>query len=158
MKKVMVVFGTRPEAIKMCPLVLELEKTNDIESIVCLSGQHKEMLKQVMDAFEVKEDFNLNIMKPNQNISSIISSVLIGINDVFKKSKPDLVLVHGDTSTSFAAALAAFNNHIRVGHVEAGLRTFNKFSPFPEEMNRCLTARIADLHFAPTTNNKNNSS
>lgn len=154
--KVMSVFGTRPEAIKMCPLVLEMNKHPEIESIVCLTGQHKEMLRQVMDAFHITEDYNLNIMRPKQTISTIISDILMGMDEVLEKVKPDIVLVHGDTSTSFAAALSAFNHHIAVGHVEAGLRTFNKYSPFPEEMNRCLTARIADYHFSPTTNNKNN--
>lgn len=154
--KIMSVFGTRPEAIKMCPLVLELQKHDEIDSIVCLTGQHKEMLQQVMDAFHIKADYNLNIMRPKQTLSTIISDILLGMDSVLEEAKPDIVLVHGDTSTSFAAALAAFNHHIPVGHVEAGLRTFNKLSPFPEELNRTLTARIADYHFAPTINNKNN--
>lgn len=154
--KVMCVFGTRPEAIKMCPLVLELKKHQEIDCVVCLTGQHREMLTQVMEAFDIKEDYNLNIMRPKQTVSTIVSDILLKMDEVIAEAKPDIVLVHGDTSTSFAAALAAFNNHVKVGHVEAGLRTFNKFSPFPEEMNRCLTARIADFHFAPTLNNYNN--
>ena len=156
MMKVMCVFGTRPEAIKMCPLVLELKKHQEIDCVVCLTGQHREMLTQVMEAFDIKEDYNLNIMRPKQTVSTIVSDILLKMDEVIAEAKPDIVLVHGDTSTSFAAALAAFNNHVKVGHVEAGLRTFNKFSPFPEEMNRCLTARIADFHFAPTLNNYNN--
>lgn len=154
--KVMSVFGTRPEAIKMCPLVKELEQTEKIESIVCLTGQHKEMLQQVIDIFETKVDYNLNIMKPSQTLTTITSSILDGIEPILIKEKPDLVLVHGDTTTSFAVALASFYQQIPVGHVEAGLRTYDKYSPFPEEMNRCLTGRIAELHFAPTENNKNN--
>ena len=154
--KVMSVFGTRPEAIKMCPLVLKLREQKDITSIVCLTGQHREMLRQVMDAFQIQEDYNLNIMRSRQTLSTIISDILMGMDGVLEEFRPDVVLVHGDTSTSFAAALAAFNHHVPVGHVEAGLRTFNKLSPFPEEMNRCLTARIADYHFAPTENNRNN--
>ena len=154
--KVMSVFGTRPEAIKMCPLVIELQQHSEIESIICLTGQHKEMLRQVMDAFNLKEDYNLNIMRQSQTVSTIVADVLLGMDSVLDEAKPDIVLVHGDTSTSFAAALAAFNHHIPVGHVEAGLRTFNKLSPFPEELNRTLTARIADYHFAPTENNRKN--
>ena len=154
--KVMSVFGTRPEAIKMCPLVLKLQAQKDITSIVCLTGQHREMLQQVMNAFKINENYNLNIMRNRQTVSSIISDILLGMDSVLESEKPDIVLVHGDTSTSFAAALSAFNHHISVGHVEAGLRTYNKWSPFPEEMNRCLTARIADYHFAPTDNNRNN--
>ncbi|MBQ4436764.1 MAG: UDP-N-acetylglucosamine 2-epimerase (non-hydrolyzing) [Clostridia bacterium] len=154
--KVMTVFGTRPEAIKMCPLVLEMKKHPEIQSVVCLTGQHKEMLRQVMEAFGITENYNLNIMRPRQTISTILSDILVGMDNILEKEKPDIVLVHGDTSTSFAAALSAFNHHITVGHVEAGLRTYNKYSPFPEEMNRCLTARIADYHFAPTNNNRNN--
>ena len=154
--KVMSVFGTRPEAIKMCPLVLELNRHKEIESLVCLTGQHREMLRQVMDAFQIAEDYNLDIMRPKQTLSSILSGILLNMDQVLETAKPDIVLVHGDTSTSFAAALSAFNHHISVGHVEAGLRTNNKWSPFPEEMNRCLTARIADYHFAPTENNRRN--
>lgn len=154
--KVMSVFGTRPEAIKMCPLVLELNRHKEIESLVCLTGQHREMLRQVMDTFQIAEDYNLDIMRPKQTLSSILSGILLNMDQVLETAKPDIVLVHGDTSTSFAAALSAFNHHISVGHVEAGLRTNNKWSPFPEEMNRCLTARIADYHFAPTENNRRN--
>ena len=154
--KVMSVFGTRPEAIKMCPLVLELNKNNEIDNVVCLTGQHREMLRQVMDAFQIKENYNLDIMRPKQTLSGILSEILLNMDRVLEAEKPDIVLVHGDTSTSFAAALSAFNHHVAVGHVEAGLRTFNKWSPFPEEMNRCLTARIADFHFAPTENNLHN--
>ena len=154
--KVMSVFGTRPEAIKMCPLVKELERAENIESIVCLTGQHKEMLQQVIDIFETKVDYNLNIMKPSQTLTTITSSILEGMEPILIKEKPDIVLVHGDTTTSFAVALAAFYQQIPVGHVEAGLRTYDKYSPFPEEMNRSLTGRIAELHFAPTENNKSN--
>lgn len=154
--KVMSIFGTRPEAIKMCPLIKELEKHSEIESIVCLTGQHKEMLQQVIDIFGVKPNYNLDIMQPQQTLTTITTSVLLKLESLLAAEKPDLVLVHGDTSTSFVAALAAFYQKISVGHVEAGLRTFDKYSPFPEEMNRCLTGRIADLHFVPTENNKNN--
>lgn len=154
--KVMSVFGTRPEAIKMCPLVKVLEATEGIESVVCLTGQHKEMLQQVIDIFGTKVKYNLNIMKPRQTLTTITSSILEKIEPVLIEEKPDIVLVHGDTTTSFVVALAAFYQQIPVGHVEAGLRTYDKYSPFPEEMNRCLTGRIAELHFAPTENNKNN--
>lgn len=154
--KVMSVFGTRPEAIKMCPLVKELEKHPEIESIVCLTGQHKEMLQQVIDIFGTNVKYNLEIMRPRQTLTTITTSVLEKIEPVLQEEKPDIVLVHGDTSTSFVAALAAFYQQIPVGHVEAGLRTFDKYSPFPEEMNRCLTGRIADLHFSPTENNRRN--
>lgn len=154
--KVMSVFGTRPEAIKMCPLVKELEKAEGIESVVCLTGQHREMLQQVIDIFGTKVDYNLDIMKPQQTLTTITSSILEKIEPVLIKEKPDIVLVHGDTTTSFVVALAAFYQQIPVGHVEAGLRTFDKYSPFPEEMNRNLTGKIAELHFAPTVNNKEN--
>lgn len=154
--RVMSVFGTRPEAIKMCPLVKELEKHQEIESIVCLTGQHKEMLQQVIDIFGIRADYNLDIMRPRQTLTTITTSVLERMETVLMQEKPDLVLVHGDTSTSFVAALAAFYQQIPVGHVEAGLRTFDKYSPFPEEMNRSLTGRIAELHFAPTGNNRRN--
>ncbi len=156
MKKVMCVFGTRPEAIKMCPLVKELENTEGIETIVCLTGQHREMLQQVIDIFGTKVDYNLDIMQPRQTLTTITSSILEKVEPVLIKEKPDIVLVHGDTTTSFAIALAAFYQQIPVGHVEAGLRTFDKYSPFPEEMNRNLTGKIAELHFAPTTNNQRN--
>ena len=154
--KVMSVFGTRPEAIKMCPLAKELEQHDGIESIVCLTGQHKEMLQQVIDIFGTKVQYNLDIMRPRQTLTTITTSVLERLEPVLEKELPDIVLVHGDTSTSFVAALAAFYQQIPVGHVEAGLRTFDKYSPFPEEMNRSLTGRIAELHFAPTENNKRN--
>lgn len=156
MIKVMSVFGTRPEAIKMCPLVKQFEKEEEIDSIVCLTGQHREMLQQVINIFGTKVHYNLDIMQPRQTLTTITTSVLEKMEAVLEKEKPDIVLVHGDTSTSFVAALAAFYQKIPVGHVEAGLRTFDKFSPFPEEMNRCLTGRIATLHFAPTENNKKN--
>lgn len=154
--KVMSVFGTRPEAIKMCPLVKELEENPDIESVVCLTGQHREMLQQVIDVFGTTVKYNLDIMQPRQSLTTITTSVMSKMELVLKDEKPDIVLVHGDTTTSFAAALAAFYQQIPVGHVEAGLRTYDKYSPFPEEMNRCLTGRIATLHFAPTENNRKN--
>lgn len=154
--KVMTVFGTRPEAIKMCPLILELEKSEKIESIVCSTGQHKEMLEQVTKIFSVAADYDLEIMRPRQNLTNIATAVLEKFAAVLEKAKPDIVLVHGDTSTSFIVALSAFYHQVPVGHVEAGLRTFDKYSPFPEEMNRVLTARIADLHFAPTIRNQEN--
>lgn len=148
--KVIVVFGTRPEAIKMCPVIKELRCRSGIKTIVCLTGQHKEMLDQVMDIFKIKADYNLNVMSDNQSLSMITSRVLLGLDDIFDKEKPDYVLVHGDTTSSFAAALAAFYCHIPVGHVEAGLRTYNMQSPFPEEFNRQSVDLIADLFFAPT--------
>lgn len=154
--KVLLVFGTRPEAIKMCPLVLELKKHKEIETIVCLTGQHREMLEQVMRAFGVKEDYNLNIMKDRQTLTTITTSVLEKLEPVLKDECPDIVLVHGDTTTSYAAALAAFYQHIPVGHVEAGLRTGDIYSPFPEEMNRLLTDRISTYFFAPTKLNEAN--
>lgn len=156
MKKVLAVFGTRPEAIKMCPLILELKKYREIDCKVCLSGQHREMLRQVMDAFHIKEDFNLDIMRERQTLTTITTGILEKLEEVLKQERPDVVLVHGDTTTSFVAALAAFYQQIPVGHVEAGLRTGNKYSPFPEEMNRSLTGRIATYHFAPTELNKHN--
>ena len=154
--KVMAVFGTRPEAIKMCPLVLELKKYENIEPIVCVTAQHREMLDQVLDVFGIKPDYDLDIMKTRQRLAGITTRVLEGMEDVLKKDKPDIVLVHGDTSTSFVAALAAFYEQIPVGHVEAGLRTYDIYSPFPEEMNRQLTGRIAELHFSPTQRNYDN--
>lgn len=154
--KVMAVFGTRPEAIKMCPLVLELQKYENIEPIVCVTAQHREMLDQVLDVFGIKPDYDLDIMKTRQSLAGITTRVLEGMEDVLKKEKPDIVLVHGDTSTSFVAALAAFYEQIPVGHVEAGLRTYDIYSPFPEEMNRQLTGRIAKLHFSPTQRNFDN--
>lgn len=154
--KILTVFGTRPEAIKMCPLVLELKKNPEIDCKVCLTGQHREMLKQVMDAFGVVEDYNLDIMKDRQTLTTITTSILEKIEDVLLEYKPDVVLVHGDTTTSYAAALAAFYQKIPVGHVEAGLRTGDIYSPFPEEMNRLLTDRISTYYYAPTEKNKQN--
>lgn len=154
--RILTVFGTRPEAIKMCPLVLELKKHSDIECIVCLTGQHREMLKQVMDAFGVVEDYNLDIMRDRQSLTIITTSILEKMESILAKVKPDVVLVHGDTTTSYAAALASFYQQIPVGHVEAGLRTGDIYSPFPEEMNRLLTDRIATYYFAPTEKNSMN--
>ena len=148
--KVMSVFGTRPEAVKMAPLVKEMEKHSEIESIVCVTAQHREMLDQVLDIFDIKPDYDLDIMKERQSLTGITNRVLEGLDKVLDEAKPDIVLVHGDTTTSFAAALAAFYKQIKVGHVEAGLRTYNKYEPFPEEMNRKLTGSLADLHFSPT--------
>lgn len=151
MKKVMLVFGTRPEAIKMCPLVKEFQKHRDeFETIVCVTGQHREMLDQVLTIFDVKPDYDLNIMKQGQDLYDVTARVLTGMRDVFKACRPDVLLVHGDTTTSTAAALAAFYQQIPVGHVEAGLRTHNIYSPWPEEMNRQITGRIAEYNFAPT--------
>ena len=150
-KKVMLVFGTRPEAIKMCPLVKEFQKRNDeFETIVCVTGQHREMLDQVLKIFDVKPDYDLNIMKQGQDLTDVTARVLTGLRDVFKECRPDVVLVHGDTTTSMAGALAAFYSQIPVGHVEAGLRTHNIYSPWPEEMNRQITGRIATYNFSPT--------
>lgn len=154
--KVMTVFGTRPEAIKMAPLVLELKKYEEIETIVCVTAQHREMLDQVLEIFKITPDYDLDIMKTRQSLVGITTRVLEGLDEVIKKEQPDIVLVHGDTSTSFVAALAAFYNQVKVGHVEAGLRTFDKYSPFPEEMNRQLTGRISDLNFSPTEQNRKN--
>ncbi|MCI5604081.1 MAG: UDP-N-acetylglucosamine 2-epimerase (non-hydrolyzing) [Clostridia bacterium] len=154
--KVMTVFGTRPEAIKMAPLALELKKYENIESKVCVTAQHRQMLDQVLEIFNIKPDYDLDIMKERQTLVGITSRVLEGLDEVIKKEQPDIVLVHGDTSTSFVAALAAFYNQVKVGHVEAGLRTYDKYSPFPEEMNRQLTGRISDLNFSPTEQNRQN--
>ena len=154
--KVMSVFGTRPEAIKMAPLVRALQASESIESIVCLTGQHREMLDSVMDIFHLKSDYDLNIMEKRQTLSTITTKTLLGMEQVLEEAKPDLVLVHGDTSTTFAGALAAFYHQVKVGHVEAGLRTWDKYSPFPEEMNRTLVGDIADLHFSPTLANAEN--
>ncbi|RSK28949.1 UDP-N-acetylglucosamine 2-epimerase (non-hydrolyzing) [Bacillus sp. HMF5848] len=149
--KVMTIFGTRPEAIKMAPLVLELQKRADqFESIVTVTAQHRQMLDQVLTIFNITPDYDLNIMKDRQTLTDVTTRALQGLDDVMKKVKPDIVLVHGDTTTTFVASLAAFYNQITVGHVEAGLRTWNKYSPYPEEMNRQLTGVMADLHFAPT--------
>ena len=154
--KVMSVFGTRPEAIKMAPVVLELGKCPQIESLVAVTAQHREMLDQVLKLFDIRPDFDLNIMSEGQTLFDITSRALLGLDKVFSSAKPDVVLVHGDTTTTFAGALAAYYHQIEVGHVEAGLRTQNKFSPFPEEMNRRLTGSLADLNFAPTTTAKKN--
>lgn len=156
MKKVMTVFGTRPEAIKMCPLILELKKRRELQTIVCLTGQHKEMLEQVMNVFDIKADYNLSIMKDRQTLNMITASVLMGVEEVLKKERPDIVLVHGDTTTSFAAALSSFNLNIPVAHVEAGLRTYNLKSPYPEEFNRQSIDIFSDIYFAPTETAKRN--
>ncbi len=148
--KVMSVFGTRPEAIKMAPLVKELEKRKEIDSIVCVTAQHREMLDQVLETFNIKPDYDLNIMKKGQTLGDITSRVLSGLDEVIKKEKPNIVLVHGDTTTSFAAALSAFYNQVDIGHVEAGLRTYDKYSPYPEEMNRQWVDCMCDMYFAPT--------
>ena len=152
--KVMTVFGTRPEAIKMAPLVKELKKREEIECIVCVTAQHRQMLDQVLNAFQIKPDYDLNIMQQGQTLSDITSRALKGLEDVIKQNKPDIVLVHGDTTTTFAGALAAYYNQVDIGHVEAGLRTWNKYSPYPEEMNRQMVGVLADMHFAPTENSK----
>lgn len=154
--KVMTVFGTRPEAIKMAPLAIELEKNPNIEAVVCVTAQHRQMLDQVLEIFDIEPDYDLDVMKDRQTLVQITSRVLEGLDNVFKEAKPDIVLVHGDTTTSFVGALAAFYNQITVGHVEAGLRTYDIYSPFPEEMNRCLTGRIAQMNFSPTVKNKEN--
>ncbi|WP_117168415.1 non-hydrolyzing UDP-N-acetylglucosamine 2-epimerase [Paraliobacillus sediminis] len=155
--KVMTVFGTRPEAIKMAPLVLELKKRSEqFEPIVTVTAQHREMLDQVLTIFNIKPDYDLNIMKARQTLAEITTRALEGLDKVMKETKPDIVLVHGDTTTTFAASLAAYYNQITVGHVEAGLRTWNKYSPYPEEMNRQLTGVMADLHFSPTTRAREN--
>lgn len=154
--KVMVVFGTRPEAIKMCPLVLKLREHENIETVVCVTAQHRQMLDQVLKAFEIEPEYDLNVMKDKQTLTHITSAVLEGMYDVINKEKPDLILVHGDTTTTFSAALASFYCKTKVGHVEAGLRTYDKYSPYPEEMNRRLVTNLADLYFAPTQNNKAN--
>lgn len=154
--KVMSVFGTRPEAIKMAPLCKVLEACPQIDSVVCVTAQHRQMLDQVLEIFDIQPDYDLDIMRERQTLVGITTRVLEGLDEVLKESKPDIVLVHGDTSTSFVGALAAFYNQIPVGHVEAGLRTYDKYSPFPEEMNRCLTGCMADMHFSPTTSNRDN--
>ena len=156
MIKVMSIFGTRPEAIKMAPLVKELEKREEIKSIVCVTAQHREMLDQVLTTFDITPDYDLNIMKKGQTLSEITSRVLIGLEDVIKKEEPNIILVHGDTTTTFAGALAAFYNQVDIGHVEAGLRTYDKYSPFPEEMNRQMVDRMTDMFFAPTKLSKDN--
>ena len=156
MIKVFTVFGTRPEAIKMAPLIYALKSRPSIDCKVCVTAQHREMLDMVMNLFDLKPDFDLNIMTERQTLAGITTKALTGLEEVFRQEKPDLVLVHGDTSTTFAGSLAAYYNQIKVGHVEAGLRTYDKYFPFPEEMNRRLTGAIADLHFSPTKNNRAN--
>lgn len=152
--KVMTVFGTRPEAIKMAPLVKELKSREEIECIVCVTAQHRQMLDQVLEVFDIKPDYDLDIMKQGQTLGDITSRVLSGLDRVIKEVQPNIVLVHGDTTTTFAGALAAFYNQVDIGHVEAGLRTWNKYSPYPEEMNRQMVGVMADMHFSPTENSK----
>lgn len=154
--KILCVFGTRPEAIKMAPLVLELQRNLNFDTKICVTGQHRQMLDQVLDLFSLAPDFDLNLMKPNQTLSDITSNILDGLNSVFKEWTPDLVLVHGDTTTTFATSLAAFYHKIKIGHIEAGLRTGNLYSPWPEEGNRKLTGVLANYHFAPTQSSFNN--
>lgn len=156
MKKVMAVFGTRPEAIKMAPIIKEIEKRKNLECIVCVSGQHREMLDQVLEVFKIKPQYDLNIMKHEQTITDITVGVLTNIEDVIKKENPDIILVHGDTTTAFSSALAAFYNKVLVGHIEAGLRTYNKYSPYPEEINRQMISVLSDYHFAPTQESADN--
>ncbi|WP_010294689.1 non-hydrolyzing UDP-N-acetylglucosamine 2-epimerase [Clostridium senegalense] len=156
MIKVMTVFGTRPEAIKMAPLVKELNSRENVKSVVCVTAQHREMLDQVLTAFDINPDYDLNIMKKGQTLVDITTNALQKLNDVIKEVKPDIVLVHGDTTTTLSGSLAAFYNQVAVGHVEAGLRTYDKYSPFPEEVNRQVTGIIADMHFAPTEISKKN--
>lgn len=153
---VLTIFGTRPEAIKMAPLIKKIETEERIRSTVCVTAQHREMLDQVLKIFKITPDYDLDIMKQKQSLSGITSRVLLGLEEVIKKEQPDIILVHGDTTTTFAGSLAAFYNHVKVGHVEAGLRTFNKYFPYPEEMNRKLTGSLADIHFAPTKKAKQN--
>ena len=154
--RIMSVFGTRPEAIKMCPLVQELATRPEIESLCCVTAQHRQMLDSVLEVFELKPDYDLDIMTPRQTLSTITSKCLTGMDEAIEKLKPDMILVHGDTSTTFAGALSAFYHQVKVGHVEAGLRTYDKYSPFPEEMNRKMVSAIADLYFCPTVNNREN--
>ena len=156
MIKVMSIFGTRPEAIKMAPLVKELERRKEIESIVCVTAQHREMLDQVLNTFDIKPDYDLNIMKQGQSLADVTTRALVGLEEVIKKVKPDIVLVHGDTTSTFAGSLAAFYNQVAIGHVEAGLRTYDKYSPYPEEMNRQMVDRLSDMYFAPTEISKDN--
>ena len=154
--RIMSVFGTRPEAIKMCPLVKELASRPEIESLCCVTAQHRQMLDSVLEVFDLKPDWDLDIMTPRQTLSTITSKCLLGMDEAIDALKPDMILVHGDTSTTFAGALSAFYHQVSVGHVEAGLRTYDKYSPFPEEMNRKLVSAIADLYFCPTVNNREN--
>ena len=154
--RVMTIFGTRPEAIKMAPLALELSRRPQIDALCCVTAQHRQMLDSVLDIFRLVPDFDLNIMEPRQTLSTITSKCLLGMEEVLEQARPDLVLVHGDTSTTFAGALAAFYHRVPVGHVESGLRTYDKYSPYPEEMNRRMVSAIADLHFCPTPSNRDN--
>ena len=154
--RIMSVFGTRPEAIKMCPLVQELASRPEIESLCCVTAQHRQMLDSVLEVFQLKPDYDLDIMTPRQTLSTITSKCLLGMEEAIAELKPDMILVHGDTSTTFAGALSAFYHQVKVGHVEAGLRTYDKYSPFPEEMNRKMVSAIADLYFCPTVNNREN--
>jgi UDP-N-acetylglucosamine 2-epimerase (non-hydrolysing) len=156
MNKVLSIFGTRPEAIKMAPVIKELEKAENFESVVCVTAQHRQMLDQVLELFDIKPDYDLNIMRPGQDLYDVTCNVLLGLKPVLEKERPDIILVHGDTTTTMAASLAAFYQQIPVGHVEAGLRTHNKFAPFPEEINRKVTGAVSDLHFAPTQTAKDN--
>lgn len=156
MKKILSIFGTRPEAIKMAPLVNFLQESESFESVVCVTAQHREMLDQVLDIFRIKPDFDLDIMKNRQSLTDIMVNALTGLDNVIKEVQPDMVLVHGDTSTTFSGALGAYYNKVQLGHVEAGLRTFNKYYPYPEEMNRRLTGALADIHLSPTGNSKSN--
>ena len=156
MKKIMTIFGTRPEAIKMAPLVSELKNDSELQPIVVVTAQHREMLDSVLETFDITPDYDLNIMKQGQTLSEVTSRVLGGLESVIQEAKPDMILVHGDTTTTFAGSLAAFYNEVAIGHVEAGLRTWNKYSPFPEEMNRQMTGVLADLHFSPTDQSKHN--
>lgn len=156
MKKIMTIFGTRPEAIKMAPLVSELKNDPELQPIVVVTAQHREMLDSVLETFDITPDYDLNIMKQGQTLSEVTSRVLGGLESVIHEAKPDMILVHGDTTTTFAGSLAAFYNEVAIGHVEAGLRTWNKYSPFPEEMNRQMTGVLADLHFSPTDQSKHN--
>ena len=156
MIKVMSIFGTRPEAIKMAPLVKELESRKEIQSIVCVTAQHREMLDQVLQTFNITPDYDLNIMQQGQTLAQITTRALVGVDEVIKQAKPDIVLVHGDTTTTFAGGLAAFYNQVAIGHVEAGLRTYNKYSPYPEEMNRQMVDCMTDMYFAPTQLSRQN--
>ena len=157
MKKILIVFGTRPEAIKLCPLILEFKKYPEkFKTVVCVTAQHREMLDQVLEIFSIKPDYDLDLMTHNQSLADLTARCISGMDEIFKSVKPDMLIVQGDTTTTFSAAFAAFYNQIFVAHVEAGLRTDNKFSPFPEEINRKLTTVIADRHYAPTIRNKEN--
>ena len=154
--KVMTVFGTRPEAIKMAPLVKKLQESDKIETVVCVTAQHRQMLDQVLNIFQINPDYDLDIMKQGQTLADVTTRALTGLEEVIKETKPNIVLVHGDTTTTFAGALAAFYNQVDIGHVEAGLRTGNKYSPYPEEANRQMVGILADMHFAPTEISQNN--